>query len=173
MAQAVADDHIRCNQLLAVTLGAVTDREKCRTIISDTARLVVPGAIRTLDNRLVDYHLPVSKDGVLLNDPARPYRGSYSGPEDTSRKVAYHNGTAWGWPFPAYCEALYTLGGEQERKRALAILLTVKKYFESGIPGQLPEVMDGDLPHAPGGCVAQAWSVSEFFRVYELLMSRT
>lgn len=167
--KAVADDHIRCNQLLAVTLGAVSDPEKCRTIIADTSRLVIPGAIRTLDNRIVQYHLPVSKDNVLLNDPARPYRGSYSGPEDTSRKVAYHNGTAWGWPFPAFCEALFVLGGEPERKRALAILLSVKKYFESGIPGQLPEVMDGDLPHAPGGCAAQAWSVSEFFRVYEIL----
>ena len=168
-ADAAADDHIRCNQLLAVTLGAVTDKEKCRTIICDTSRLVVPGAIRTLDNRIVNFQLPVYKDNMLLNDPSRPYRGSYSGPEDTSRKVAYHNGTAWGWPFPAYCEALFAFGGEAERKRALAILLTVKKYFETGIPGQLPEVMDGDLPHAPGGCAAQAWSVSEFFRVYGLL----
>ena len=30
--------------------------------------------------------------------------------------------------------------------------------------GQLPEVFDGDPPHRPGGCVAQAWSVGEVLR---------
>ena len=83
--------------------------------------------------------------------------------------MSYHNGTAWCWPFPAYCEALYQLGGEPVRERALALLLSTAHYFESGIPGQLPEVADGDYPHRPGGCPAQAWSASEFFRVYRIL----
>ena len=169
--EAVADDHVRCNQLFAVTLGAVTDEEKCLKIIADTSRLIVPGAIRTLDNKKVSHLLPVWHNGALLNDPANPYWGKYCGPEDTARKAAYHNGTAWGWPFPSYCEALYNFGKEEEKERALAILLSVKKYFESGIPGQLPEVADGDLPHLPGGCAAQAWSASEFYRVYKLLTS--
>ena len=169
--EAVADDHNRCNQLFAVTLGAVTDEEKCLQIISDASRLVIPGAIRTLDNRTVEYHLPVMHNNALLNDPAHPYCGRYCGPEDTSRKVSYHNGTAWCWPFPAYCEALYVVGREAEKEKALAVLLSVKKYFEIGIPGQLPEVADGDLPHAPGGCAAQAWSASEFYRVWTMLTS--
>lgn len=168
---AVPDDHNRCNQLFAITLGAVTDEEKCLRIISDTSRLVIPGAIRTLEKRRVNYALPIWHNGVLLNDPDEPYYGRYCGPEDTSRKAAYHNGTAWNWPFPSYCEALYIAGGEQEKKRALAILLSAKKYFETGIPGQLPEVVDGDLPHTPGGCAAQAWSSSEFYRVYTMLAS--
>lgn len=94
--------------------------------------------------------LPVERNGVLLNDPEHPYRGRYCGPEDTSRKVAYHNGTVWSWPFPAYCEALYRLGGEPVRKRALAILMSAAGYFETGVIGQLPEVADGDAP-APSG----------------------
>jgi predicted glycogen debranching enzyme len=169
--EAVPDDHIRCNQLFALTLGAVSDEEKCLRIISDTSRLIIPGAIRTLDSRKVDYQLPVWHNGNLLNDPSNPYWGKYCGAEDTSRKAAYHNGTAWGWPFPSFCEALYVFGREDERKRALSILLSVKKYFETGIPGELPEVVDGDMPHAPGGCAAQAWSVSEFYRVYTMLAS--
>ncbi len=166
---AVADDHLRPNALLAITLGAVKTPDKLRKLLLAESALLVPGGIRTLADRPVKYELPIDFHGQRLNDPARPYRGSYSGPEDTSRKVAYHNGTVWGWPFPAYCEALYRLGGAAARKRALALLLSARKYFISGAVGQLPEVADGDAPHRPGGCLAQAWSVSEFFRVYELL----
>ncbi|MBR2880466.1 MAG: glycogen debranching protein, partial [Oscillospiraceae bacterium] len=97
------------------------------------------------------------------------YQGHYRGPEDTSRKAAYHNGTAWCWPFPSYCEALYISGGENSRNRALSLLMSAAPLFESGITGQLPEVLDGDAPHTPGGCPAQAWSVSEFFRVLDIL----
>ena len=50
-----------------------------------------------------------------------------------------------------------------------ALLLSAAGYFESGVLGELPEVADGDAPHRQGGCPAQAWSGSEFFRVYELL----
>ena len=166
---AVPDDHIRPNQLLAVTLGAVTDPAKCRLILTNSEELLVPGGIRSLADRPVACRLPVERNGVLLNDPEHPYRGRYCGPEDTSRKVAYHNGTVWSWPFPAYCEALYRFGGEPVRKRALAILMSAAGYFETGVIGQLPEVADGDAPHRQGGCPAQAWSGSEFFRVYELL----
>lgn len=31
--------------------------------------------------------------------------------------------------------------------------------------GNLPEVFDGDAPHTPGGCPAQAWSVAEVRRL--------
>ncbi len=167
--QAQPDDHIRPNQLLAITLGAVTDPTKCRLILSTSEELLTPGGIRSLSDRPVTYRLPVMRDNVLLNDPERPYQGRYRGAEDTSRKVAYHNGTVWSWPFPAYCEALYRIGGESVRERALAILMSATAYFETGVLGQLPEVADGDAPHRQGGCLAQAWSGSEFFRVYELL----
>lgn len=168
-AEAVPDDHIRPNQLLAVTLGAVSDRARQRRILAACEELLVPGGIRSLADRPVHYLLPIERDGRLLNDPAHPYRGRYCGPEDTERKVAYHNGTVWCWPFPAYCEALALTGGRRARKRALALLLSAAEYFECGVPGELPEVADGDAPHREGGCPAQAWSGSEFFRVYELL----
>ncbi len=32
--------------------------------------------------------------------------------------------------------------------------------------GQISEVFDGDAPHRPGGCFAQAWSVAELLRTY-------
>ncbi len=168
-AAAVPDDHVRPNQLLALTLGAVTVRERQLAILESAAELLVPGAIRSLSDRPVTYLLPVVRDGQLLNDPAHPYRGVYCGPEDTSRKVSYHNGTAWGWLFPSYCEGLYLVGGEMVRHRALALLGGSVYAADRGIPGMLPEVMDGDFPHRSGGCPAQAWSVTEAFRVYDLL----
>ena len=169
---AIADDHLRPNQLFAVTLGALNDQKIRRAVIDACGELLVPGAIRTLADRQVKYPLPVVREGRLLNDPYRPYRGRYEGPEDTSRKVAYHNGTAWCWPFPAYCEALYLAGGKAVRNRALALLESMSVLFNSGIPFQPPEVVDGDAPHEPGGCPAQAWSVSEFFRVRDLLTGK-
>ena len=170
-AQAVADDHIRSNALLLITMGAVRKKDLCSGILRSCAELLVPGAIRTLADRQVKYLLPVKYDGRLLNDPANPYCGRYAGPENDSRKVAYHNGTAWCWPFPAYCEALCICGGAAEKKRALSLLLSGAEYLERTIPGQLSEVADGNAPHAPGGCPAQAWSVTELFRVREILQN--
>ncbi|MBO5667661.1 MAG: glycogen debranching enzyme N-terminal domain-containing protein [Lentisphaeria bacterium] len=167
--RATPDDHLRCNILTAVTCGAVSDPAKQQQIIDAAGKLLIPGAIRTLDDAGVKYALPVRHNGNLLNDPSHPYRGYYNGPEDTSRKVAYHNGTAWCWPFPAYCEALAIAGGAKSRKRALALLLSAIRWMEQGVIGELPEVLDGDMPHRNGGCLAQAWSVSEFYRVLKLL----
>ena len=35
--------------------------------------------------------------------------------------------------------------------------------------GSVSEIFDGDAPHAPQGCVAQAWSVAELLRIYALV----
>lgn len=168
-AHAVADDAVRPNQLFALTLGLVKDRDSRLAILRSAEELLLPGGIRSLSDRPVSYPLPVYRYGTLLNDPVHPYCGYYRGPEDTSRKVAYHNGTGWTWPFPSYAEGLLLVGGEPVRERARALLLSSKLLFESGTPGQVPEVLDGDWPHRRGGCTAQAWGVTEFFRVLKLL----
>lgn len=165
----IADDHIRSNQLFALTLGLVREHEKMLSIIKNCEKLIIPGGIRSLADAPVEYHLGVYHNGQLLNNPAAPYWGSYNGPEDTRRKAAYHNGTAWGWVFPSYCEALYIAGGEVCRRKALLFLLSAITVLESGVPGQLPEVIEGNYPHWAGGCLAQAWSMSEFGRVFHLL----
>ena len=41
-----------------------------------------------------------SPQGWPLNNPREPYWGHYQGDEDTQRKPAYHNGTAWPWVLP-------------------------------------------------------------------------
>ena len=166
---AVADDALRPNMLFAVTLGAVDDVKIQREIVESAGFLVIPGAIRSLANLRITPPLPVKLNGKLLNNPDYPYIGHYCGPEDTRRKMAYHNGTAWCWQFPSYVEALFIAYGNEILPAARALLKSSECYFNDGCPGQLPEIADGDYPHNWGGCAAQAWSVTEFYRVAKLL----
>ena len=167
-AEALPEDALRPNQLLAVTLGAIDAASPLAAAVVDaTETLLVPGAIRSLADRPVQVPQPVWRDGRLLNDPEHPYWGRYEGDEDTRRKPAYHNGTAWAWLFPSWCEAAAMVRGDVDAARAL--LASSYALFETGCLGQLPEIVDGDAPHAQRGCLAQAWSVTEFERVRRAL----
>jgi predicted glycogen debranching enzyme len=168
-AQAAPDDALRPNQLLALTLGAVDDKSICRAVLEACQTLLVPGAIRSLADRPVRFPLEVRRDGRLLNSPLAPYWGTYQGDEDTHRKPAYHNGTAWTWPFPLFCEAWVRCYGPQERNTALAWLSSSILLFNGHCVGQVPEIVDGDAPHHQRGCDAQAWGVSELLRVWKKL----
>ena len=168
-ALAERDDHLRPNQLLAITLDALKDDDKSRRILNSCERLLIPGAIRSLDNRDVSYPLPVYQDQQLLNNPHKPYWGCYEGDEDHRRKPAYHNGTAWTWIFPSFCEAWCKVYKNSGRNTALAILGSSSQILNSGCLGQIPEILDGDFPHKLRGCIAQAWGVTELYRVIKFL----
>jgi glycogen debranching enzyme len=107
----------------------------------------------------------------LLNDPVHPYWGRYEGDEDTRRKPAYHNGTAWTWTFPVFCEALARAWDFDEGAVAAArtYLGSMEVLLHEGCLSQFPEILDGDAPHAQRGCDAQAWGVTEALRVWKLL----
>ncbi|MCD6271636.1 MAG: glycogen debranching enzyme N-terminal domain-containing protein [Deltaproteobacteria bacterium] len=170
-ASAAVDDALRPNQLIAITMGLVSDLEICAEILFSCQELLVPGAIRSLADRPVAYPLEIKKDGNNLNDPYRPYKGVYAGDEDTERKPAYHNGTAWTWMFPFFCEAWSKTYGSEGRKTALAWLAGSVRLINAGCVGHLPEILDGDFPHKQRGCDAQAWGASEFLRVWLKLNS--
>jgi len=167
--QATADNAIRPNQLLAITLGAVTDTSTIEDILRETACLLIPGAIRSLADQKVIPPLGVHGPFGLLNNPDHPYQGRYRGDEDTRRKPAYHNGTAWTWPFPSYCEALALLDPEHLTSIARELLSSIIPLLESGCVGHLPEILDGDAPHTQRGCWAQAWGATEAYRVLKRL----
>jgi starch synthase (maltosyl-transferring) len=169
--EAVADDALRPNQLLAITLGAIEDMQICRRILAACEELLVPGGIRSLADRMVSHPIEIVYRNQVLNDPHRPYQGTYNGDEDTRRKPAYHNGTAWTWPFPSFCEAWVLSYGSPGRDAALAWLSSGVRLLESGCLGHIPEIMDGDAPHSPRGCDAQAWGASELLRVWVRLTS--
>ena len=165
--QADPDDAIRPNQLYAITLGLLRDdRALAQSVLDATACLLLPGAIRTLADRPVRRALPIIRDGHPLNDPHNPYWGRYEGDEDTRRKPAYHNGTGWTLPFPLYAEALWLTHPEEPiRAEAYALLASAEHLVNQDCVTQLPECVMGDAPHEPCGTGAQAWGVSELFRV--------
>ncbi len=142
-ARAVPEDTIRPNQLFLITLGVLDEV----SILKATEELLIPGGIRS------------------LNAGHPLYRGVYAGDEDSSRKPAYHNGTVWAWPFPQFAEAL-VMAGLGSRETALQLLATAVENFNCGCLAHLSENADGDAPHAQKGCTAQAWSDSEFLRVW-------
>lgn len=142
-AEAIPEDTIRPNQLLLVTLGIVSDCD----ILRATEGLLIPGGIRS------------------LNAEHPLYRGTYTGDEDTSRKPAYHNGTAWAWQFPLYAEAL-SIVGVCSKATALQVLASAVENINTGCLCHMSEIADGDAPHRQKGCTAQAWSASELLRVW-------
>ena len=62
------------------------------------------------------------------------------------------------WDEPAAADALL---------RTLTPLYT-RHMAEAGV-GSISEIFDGDPPHRPDGCIAQAWSVAESLRLLRTL----
>jgi starch synthase (maltosyl-transferring) len=169
---ATPSDALRSNGLFLVSLGLVGGERAKRCVDSALRYLVVPGALRSLAPLPVSTPLPVyANGGGLLNDPLNPYCPRYEGDEDTRRKPAYHNGTAWTWTFPVFCEALVRAWNFSPGSVAAArsYLGSVDRVMSEGCLGQIPEILDGDAPHSQRGCDAQAWGVTETLRVWKLL----
>jgi len=171
--RAIVSDALRNNCLYLVSLGLVIGERAKRCVEAAQKYLVVPGGLRTLAPLRVATPLPVWRNDHLLNSPVEPYWPRYEGDEDTRRKPAYHNGTAWTWTFPAFCEALAVAWDFSPAAVAAAksYLASAEKLLDEGCLGQLPEILDGDAPHAQRGCDAQAWGVTETLRVWKLLNS--
>jgi predicted glycogen debranching enzyme len=171
---AAADNALRSNCLLVVSLGLAKGEQAKRCVDSAARFLVIPGALRSLAPLPVKIPLPNrSNDGHLLNDPKQPYWGHYEGDEDSRRKPAYHNGTAWTWTFPIFCEALARAWdfSAESTEAAKAYLGSMAKLLDETCLGQLPEILDGDAPHLQRGCDAQAWGATEALRVWKLLQN--
>jgi glycogen debranching enzyme len=139
------DSSVRPNQVIAVSLPfTMLPRVEAIAVLDVVERLLLaPYGLRTL----------------AASDPR--YCGCYDG-DAQQRDAAYHQGTVWPWlmgPFvTAYCRMH---PGPKARATARGWLKPLRDHlWEAGL-GQIPEVFDGDPPHRPGGCIAQAWSVAE------------
>ena len=117
--------------------------------------------------RVVEQHLytPV---GLHTLSPRNPlYKGHYTG-DQTERDEAYHQGTVWTWLLDAYVEAMAKVHDEETTlKLCKEILKALEKEMHRYGLGTIGEVFDGDPPHIPNGCIAQAWSVAAAVRILQ------
>ena len=149
-----ADIQIRCNQIWAVSLPfTMLDSDKERQVVETVfEKLYTPYGLRTLEQEDPEFH------------------GLYQGKME-DRDMAYHQGTVWTFPLGAYYLAYLKVN--QYRPEAKEIvrehLEVMEAAMREGCIGQLPEIYDGENPTRSKGCFAQAWSVGEILRVYEVL----
>jgi predicted glycogen debranching enzyme len=151
-----ADLACRPNQILAVSglPFPILEGARARRVVDAVeARLLTPMGLRSLA-------------------PGEPgYAPRYAG-GPRERDAAYHQGTAWPWLMGPFVEAWVRVrgGGPDVRREARARFLAPLLAYATDIGfGHLPEVADGDRPHRPGGCPAQAWSLGEVLRLDRLL----
>jgi glycogen debranching enzyme len=142
------DASIRPNQVIAISLAnTMLSKERAVSALRVIEReLLTPRGLRTLSPK----------------DPN--YIGRYEG-GPTKRDGAYHQGTVWPWLMGPYITAYTkTFGKKAARKFASTWLENFQDHLHEACLGQVSEIFDGDAPHAPRGCVAQAWSVAELLR---------
>ena len=145
----IRDASIRPNQVLAVSLTySMVEEERSRKILS-----------------VVEKHLltPLGLRSLAPSDPA--YRPRYGG-DVASRDFAYHQGTVWPWLIGPFITAYMKVHKDRPEARAQATrwLSGFEVNLRTAGLGHISEVADGDPPHKPGGCIAQAWSVGEVLR---------
>ncbi|PYX87904.1 MAG: hypothetical protein DMG67_18350 [Acidobacteria bacterium] len=92
--------------------------------------------------------------------------GHYDG-DQRARDNAYHQGTVWPWLLGPFITAYLKVHGEsrEARSKASEWLRNFEPHLCTAGLGQISEIFDGDVPHTPRGCIAQAWSVAELLRV--------
>lgn len=138
---------LRPNQLFAVALTqSPLDAVQQRAVVDAcTLRLLTPAGLRSLAG----------------DEPG--YQAVYGG-TPLQRDGAYHQGTVWGWLIGPWADAHLRVYGDAAAVRAR---LTGMAALRDGYGlGTLGEIADGDPPHAPNGCIAQAWTVAEILRAW-------
>jgi predicted glycogen debranching enzyme len=143
------DDSMRPNQIFAVSLPhAITTGARARAVVEAVEReLLTPYGLRSLSPTHADY------------------RGRYEG-NAYSRDTAYHQGTVWAWLMGAFVTAYLKVHERSPESVAAARgwLRNFRAHLREAGVGQISEIFDGDAPHTPRGCIAQAWSVAEILR---------
>ncbi len=144
------DASIRPNQIIAISLRhGLLGRDRALDVLKAAEReLLTPFGLRTL----------------APSDPN--YRGRYEG-DVWSRDSAYHQGTVWPWLAGPFFTAKLQFSEDpaEAAREARAWLEAFSTHLNDAGLGQVSEIFDGDPPHLPRGCFAQAWSVAELLKL--------
>ncbi len=156
------DDKIRPNQLFALSLKyPVLDLEQ------DEAKNVFITVTGKLLNKFGLKTLAEGEEG---------YTAIYKG-GPVERDEAYHQGITWPWLLGLYYDALKNLINandeltQQELSRSLIQFRTnvantfLNEMLNGNTIDNISEIYDSENPKCGKGCFAQAWSISEVFRI--------
>ena len=146
------DRRLRPNQVFAISLPhpLIEGEAAARVLGSIERSLATSYGLRTL--------APTDPD----------YRGDYGG-DQAKRDSGYHQGPVWTWLAGAYVEAHLRIHGDVAAARSL--LVPFEDHLGDAGLGTISEILEGDPPHAPRGCIAQAWGVAEVHRVWRLVVA--
>ncbi|HEV7905141.1 MAG TPA: amylo-alpha-1,6-glucosidase [Pyrinomonadaceae bacterium] len=143
------DAAIRPNQIFALSLPhpIMTGSRGLSVVETVERELLTPYGLRSLSPRHPDY------------------RPRYEG-DSYARDTAYHQGTVWAWLIGPFITAYLRVHGRTPASLAQARLYvqSFREHLREAGAGQISEIFDGDAPHTPRGCIAQAWSVAELLR---------
>jgi predicted glycogen debranching enzyme len=144
------DASIRPNQIFAVGLHhPLIDGDRARKVVDKVeAELLTPYGLRSLSPGDPKY-VPI-------------YIGS-----PLQRDSSYHQGTVWGWLIGPFVDAYRkTHSGDVDLESSVSkFTAAFRDHLSEAMLGQISEIFDGNPPHSPRGCAAQAWSVAEVIRI--------
>ncbi|MGD8213306.1 MAG: amylo-alpha-1,6-glucosidase [Desulfobacterales bacterium] len=145
----IRDTSIRPNQIFALSLPfPLLDGQQ---------------AIRVLETVTDKLYTPLGLRSLAPDDPH--YRPVYRG-NGSERDSAYHQGTVWAWLLGPWLTAQVGVYGREGKATARKCIQELMPHLEDAGIGTVSEIFDADWPHAPRGCIAQAWSVAEILRAY-------
>ncbi|MGI8669615.1 MAG: amylo-alpha-1,6-glucosidase [Aridibacter sp.] len=144
------DASVRPDQIFAVSLKhSMLSMFRAKKVVQKVEKeLFTPVGLRSLSSENEQYR------GIYIGDPY--YRDS-----------SYHQGTVWAWLMGAFITSLERTypKGRKHRQYVDKILEGFEAHLRDEGIGQISEIFDGNFPHEPRGCFAQAWSVAEILRV--------
>lgn len=159
----LGDSKIRPNQLFALSLTHP---------VIDASTEIAREIMETVEKKLLNAH------GLkTLAKGEEGYVEVYEG-DALHRDTSYHQGITWPWLlgiyYNAYKNIINATKAKKEKEELVnnlndfknSIYKTFKKaLYEDGMIGSVSELYDSKAPFLPKGALAQAWSVSEVFRI--------
>jgi predicted glycogen debranching enzyme len=144
------NDCIRPNQLFAISLPfQLLEGEKAQAVFNCVEEhLYTPVGLRSLSPHDQNYY------GIYQGDARR-------------RDASYHQGTVWSWLLGPYVDVMMRVGGDHAHRLSKKVISNFEYHLEESGIGTVSEIFDGDAPHHPRGCIAQAWGVAEVLRVID------
>lgn len=159
----LGDEKIRPNQLMALSLS--------HPVINPASEIAMN--IYTVATKKL-----LNKHGLkTLAKGEENYVEVYEG-DPFKRDMSYHQGITWPWLLGLYYDTMKNMLKSMKKSEAKEKLQEeynkfvqniektfTKAVYNDGCLGSISELYDSRTPYEQKGCVAQAWSVAEVFRI--------